>query len=310
MQISIWGGSDAGSVDEVVARVASADAEGFQSIWFPQTAGLDTLTALAVAARAVDGIRLGTAVVPIQGRHPIPLAQQALTLADAAGPGRVTLGVGVTHAPVSEGWYGIPYAGIVSLCAEELEALAALLSDARQSDLVGSHLTARITLPLSAPAPGLVLAALGPRMLDLAGRLTDGTVTWMTGVGTLGRDVVPVLRAAAAAAGRPDPRVIVGLPVCVTDDVPGARQRVGQAMAGAVTMRSYRRMVAAEGVAEPVDIALVGGPVEVQERMAGLAAAGATELLANVLGDTGERERTRAFLASLPVGTAAAAEAG
>jgi F420-dependent oxidoreductase-like protein len=279
--------------------VAAARQEGFGAIWFPQTAGLDTLTALAVAARAVDGIDLGTAVVPIQGRHPIPLAQQALTLADAAGPGRVTLGVGVTHAPVSEGWYGIPYTGIVELCAEELEALAPLLSPARRSDVAGSHLTARITVPLAAPVPGLVLAALGPRMLDLAGRLTDGTVTWMTGRATLGRDVVPRLREAATAAGRPSPRVVVGLPVCVTGDVAGARQRVGQAMTGALTMRSYQRMFAAEGVAEPVDMALVGGPAEVEERISALAEAGGTELLANVIGDEGERAQTRGFLASL-----------
>src|ERR1019366_7938557 len=223
MRISLWGGGDATTVKDVVGRVGAAAEEGFEAIWFPQTASIDALTALAVAASQVGGIHVGTAVVPIQGRHPIPLAQQALTLADAAGPGRVTLGVGVTHAPVSEGWYGIPYAGIVELCAEELEALAPLLSDARRADVAGSRVTARIPLPLSVPAPGLVLAALGPKMLDLAGRLTDGTVTWMTGVNTLGRDVVPRLRAAAAAAGRPDPRVVVGLPVCVTDDVAGAR---------------------------------------------------------------------------------------
>ncbi len=300
MRVSLWGGADAATVDDVVVRTASARLQGFDSIWFPQTAGLDTLTALAVASRAVEGIRLGTAVVPIQGRHPIPLAQQALTLADAAGPGRVTLGVGVTHAPVSEGWYGIPYQGIVARCAEELEALASLLSDARRADLHGSHLTARITLPLAAPPPGLVLAALGPRMLELAGRFTDGTVTWMTGTGVLGRQVVPALRQAADRAGRPEPRVIVGLPVCVSDDVAGARNRVGAAMAGALAMHSYQRMVAAEGVAEPVDIALVGGPAQVEDGISALVDAGATELLANVMGDEGERERTRAFLASLP----------
>jgi 5,10-methylenetetrahydromethanopterin reductase len=297
MQISLWGGGDASTVSDVVDRVGAAAAEGFEAIWFPQTMSIDALTALAVAASQVKGIHVGTAVVPIQGRHPIPLAQQALTLADAAGPGRVTLGVGVTHAPVSEGWYGIPYPGIVELCAEELEALAPLLSDARRSDLSGSHLTARITLPLSVPAPGLVLAALGPKMLDLAGRLTDGTVTWMTGVKTLGRDVVPRLRSAAAGAGRPAPRVVVGLPVCVTDDPAGARERIGKAMSGALHMASYQRMVAAEGVDEAVDIALIGDAAQVGERIEALAAAGATELLANVLAAGDELPRTRAFLA-------------
>jgi 5,10-methylenetetrahydromethanopterin reductase len=298
VQISLWGGGDATTVGEVVSRVAGAAGEGFESIWFPQTASIDALTALAVAASQVPGIRVGTAVVPIQGRHPIPLAQQALTLADAAGPGRVTLGIGVTHAPVSEGWYGIPYPGIVELCAEELEALAPLLSDARRANVAGSRITARITLPLTVPAPGLVLAALGPKMLDLAGRLTDGTVTWMTGVSTLGRDVVPRLTEAAASAGRPDPRVVVGLPVCVTDDVDGARRRIGKAMSGAATMASYRRMVAAEGVAEPVDMALIGDAGEVGKRIEGLVAAGATELLANVVAEGEDVGRTRTFLAS------------
>jgi len=297
MEIALWGGSDATTVATVVERVQAAAADGFGALWLPQTASIDALTALAVAAHAVPGIRLGTAVVPIQGRHPIPLAQQALTLADVAGPGRITLGVGVTHAVVSEHWYGIPYRGIVDVCAEELEALSALLGEQRQVDLAGAHLTARITLSVAGPPPGLVVAALGPRMLDLAGRWADGTVTWMTGVRTLGSEVVPRLRAAAAAAGRPEPRVVVGLPVCVTDDVAGARQRLSGSMSGAAQMPSYRRMVAAEGVAEPVDIALIGDEDAVGARIDALAAAGATELLANISGEEGERSRTRAYLA-------------
>src|SRR5947207_2874875 len=143
MRVSLYGGSDATTVDDVVARVQAAADEGFGAIWFPQTAALDTLTALAIAGREVGGIGLGTAVVPIQGRHPIPLAQQALTVVDAAGGGRFILGIGATHAPVSEGWYGIPYNGIVDLMTEELEALAPLLSDARKADVAGSRLTAR-----------------------------------------------------------------------------------------------------------------------------------------------------------------------
>src|SRR5580704_13621209 len=146
IDISVWGGADAVTIDAVVDRVRATAAAGLASIWFPQTAGLDTLTALAVAAYAVPGIRIGTAVVPIQGRHPIPLAQQALTVADAAGPGRFTLGVGVTHAPVSETWYGIPYPGVVGLAAEELEALGPLLGSSRTAAVAGSRLTARITL--------------------------------------------------------------------------------------------------------------------------------------------------------------------
>jgi F420-dependent oxidoreductase-like protein len=298
MRISIYGGSDATTVGEVVARVRTAADEGFPAFWLPQTAGLDALTALAVAAREVPAIGLGTAVVPVQGRHPIPLAQQALTLADAAGEGRVTLGIGVTHKPVSEGWYGIPYKSVVGLCAETLRALDGLLSTARRADVDGEYVRAHIEMPLTVARPGLVVAALGPKMLDLAGRHADGTVTWMTGVSTLRREVVPRLRAAAEAASRQAPRVVVGIPVCVTADVAGARERIAPGMAGTARMASYARMIASEGVADAVDIALIGNEDAVAQRIDALAEAGMTELLANVLGDPDERARTRAFLAA------------
>ena len=122
-KISVFGGADSPTVDELVSRTRAAAANGFDGIWFGQGFAVDTLTALAVAAREVPVIGVGTAVVPIQGRHPLPLAQQALTVADAAGPGRMTLGVGVTHRVVSEGSYGVPYWSVLGLCADQLEAL-------------------------------------------------------------------------------------------------------------------------------------------------------------------------------------------
>lgn len=297
--ISVFGGADAPTVGDLVARTAAAATDGFDSIWFGQGFTVDTLTALAVAAGQVPTIGLGTAVVPIQGRHPLPLAQQALTVATVAGPGRLTLGVGVTHQVVSEGCYGVPYSSVVGLCTDELEGLAPLLGPDRRADLDGERIVARGALGIEGPSPGLVLAALGPRMLELAGCLTDGTVTWMTGVETVRRHVVPSIAAAASRAHRPPPRVVVGLPVCVTDDRDGARQRVGTAMAGPAAMPSYQRMLTAEGVAEPVDIALVGDEDVVAGRIAELGTAGATELVANVQGNPEEQARTRALLGRL-----------
>jgi 5,10-methylenetetrahydromethanopterin reductase len=286
--VSVWGGSDVSTVDALVARVEAAATEGFGAIWFPQTAGLDALTALAVAAVKVPGIRLGTAVVPIQGRHPIPLAQQALTVADAAGPGRFTLGVGVTHALVSEGWYGVPYGDIVALCEEELEALDGLLSPRRQADVAGAHLTARLTLSLPVAQPGLVVA----------GRLSDGTVTWMTGPKTLASQVVPAITSAATEAGRPSPRVIAGLPICVTSEREGARDRIRPILTGSARMPSYARQLAAEGLDDAADLACIGDETEVAARLSSLAGIGVTELLANVLGTEEEVARTRSFLVS------------
>jgi F420-dependent oxidoreductase-like protein len=232
----------------------------------------------------------------MQGRHPIPLAQQALTVADAAGPGRFTLGLGVTHPIMSEGRFGIPYAGIVDLCEEELRALVPLLSSDRRADFVGAHLTGRVELTTSVPPPGLLLGALGPRMLKLAGSLTDGTVTWMTGPRALARCVVPHIHAAAANAGRPAPRVVVGLPICLTRNVEDARRGLQSLLSTAMQLPSYLRMVAAEQLSDPTGIALVGDDVALDAQMERLAEAGATEFMAHVIGTADEQARTLSYL--------------
>ncbi len=297
--VSAWSGADLGTVADVTAAVGAARDAGFDGVWVPQTLSVDALTALAVAASAVPSIPLGTAVVPVQGRHPVPLAQQAFTVADAAGPGRFTLGVGVTHAVVSEAFYGFPYRDAVALCREELEALVGLLGPERRADLTGSYVTSHATLTTRGPAPGLVVAALGPRMLELAGALSDGTVTWMTGPATLRETVVPVISAAASRAGRPAPRVIAGLPVCVTADPARARDAVRPRIEGAARMPSYRRQLAAEGLDDLADLAIVGDAGTVAARVAALAGAGVTELMADVFGTPDERDETRRVLTAL-----------
>jgi 5,10-methylenetetrahydromethanopterin reductase len=306
LTISAWAGSDLRSVDEVVAAVERTAAAGFEGVWLPQTLSVDALTALAVAARLVPRIHVGTAVVPIQGRHPIPMAQQALTVAQAAGAGRFTLGIGVTHAVVSEGFYGIPYSGVVALCREQLEVLAALLGPDRQSDHAGARLTARAPVTIDTPAPSVVVAALGPHMLDLAGTLADGTVTWMTGPATLAATIVPALRAAAGRVGRPEPRVIAGLPVCVSRDVAAARDAIRPRIEGAGQMPSYRRQLGLEGLHDVADLAIVGDAHEVTDRVQALAGIGVTELMADVFGTPDEREATTALLTSLGGGGGAA----
>jgi len=299
MKVSLWAGAGHGTVAQVVAAVKQAADVGFHGIWLPQTLSVDALTALALAAHEVPDIRLGTAVVPIQGRHPIPLAQQALTVAQVAGPGRFTLGIGVTHRPLSEGFYGIPYEQVVALCREELQALSGLLGPDHRSDVVGAHLTARGSVMLEGPAPSLVVAALGPQMLKLAGTYSDGTVTWMTGPKSLRERIVPAIGDAAARAGRPSPRIIAGLPVCVTDDVSAARDAVRPRVEGAAKMASYRRMLDDEGLADLPDLAVIGSADLVLERLAALAESGVTELMADVFGTPAERDATIALLTSL-----------
>jgi 5,10-methylenetetrahydromethanopterin reductase len=297
--ISRWAGAGHRSTAEVVDAARQARAEGFATLWLPQTLTFDAMTALAVAASSVPDVGLGTAVVPIQGRHPIPLAQQALTVADVAGPGRFTLGIGVTHAPVSEGFYGIPYSEVVDLCREELDALVGLLGPDHTASVEGSHLTARGPVMVDTPGPGLLLAALGPKMLELAGTRTDGTVTWMTGPRTLAAQVVPRLREAATGAGRPEPRVVAGLPVCVTADPARARDRVRPRIESAGQMPSYRRQLAAEGLDDVAELAILGSEQEVSERIAALADIGVTELMADVVGTEAETAATTDLLGRL-----------
>jgi len=294
--ISRWAGAGLRTIDDVAAVVDAAAMAGFAGVWVPQTMSLDALTALAVVSRQVPDIAIGTAVVPIQGRHPMPLAQQAITTALAAGPGRFTLGVGVTHRMVSEGCFGVPYRRAASLCEEELIALNGLLGPTHATHHDGRWIVARAQLDLPDVEVPIVVAALGPRMVEIAGRLSDGTVTWMTGPRSLGEDIVPALRRAADLAGRRPPRVIAGLPVCVTDDVGTARERLRPALLGAMALPSYARMMAREQFDDPTDLGLIGDEAQVTDRIAGLAALGVSELLANVVGLSEEQERTARLL--------------
>jgi F420-dependent oxidoreductase-like protein len=297
---SAWAGSGATSVAGVTSAVQQAADAGFDGVWVPQTLSVDALAALAVAASQVPAIHVGTAVVPLQGRHPFPLAQQALTAADAAGPGRFTLGVGVTHAFVSETFYGFPYGDAVALCREALQALHGLLGPERKVSIAGKFVVAQVGISMQTPPPSLVVAALGPKMLELAGALSDGTVTWMTGSRTLRSRIIPAISEAAARAQRPTPRVIAGLPVCVTSDVSAARDAVRPRIQGAAQMPSYQRQLALEGIDDVAELAIVGDGDHVRESISALAEAGVTELMADVFGSPDEQALTREVLCTFP----------
>jgi 5,10-methylenetetrahydromethanopterin reductase len=299
-RVSAWAGSGHTTVAAVTGAVRDAAAAGFDAIWLPQTLSVDALAALAVAASHVPDIHLGTAVVPLQGRHPFPLAQQALTASDAAGPGRFTLGVGVTHAFVSETFYGFPYRDAVALCREELQALHGLLGPDRRVSIAGKFVVAEVAITMPAPSPSIVVAALGPKMLELAGALSDGTVTWMTGPRTLRTRIVPAISEAAARAERPAPRVIAGLPVSVTSDVTAARDAVRPRIQAAAQMPSYKRQLELEGIDDVAELAIVGDADQVLESISALAEAGVTELMADVFGSPEEQDRTRDVLRRFP----------
>jgi F420-dependent oxidoreductase-like protein len=272
--------------------------DGFASAWVSNIFGLDALTALAVAGSQVPGIELGTAVVPTYPRHPAVLAQQALTTA-AAVDGRLTLGIGLSHKIVIEDMYGYSFDRPARHMSEYLSVLLPLL-DGQQVAFEGE--TLRAGIGLSTPRPGRVpvlLAALGPQMLRLAGERTDGTVLWMTGPATVRDYIVPTIRQAAEAAGRPSPRVVCLLPVCVTDDPDGARARANRVFSIYGLLPSYRAMLDKEGAQEPGDIALTGDENAVAGQIGELAEAGVTDFVAAQFSRGDDAERTRALLRSL-----------
>lgn len=285
-------------------QIERAAADGFASAWMSNIFGLEALTALAVAGAGVPGIELGTAVIPTYPRHPAVLAQQALTAAAALG-GRLTLGIGVSHKVVIEDMYGYSFAAPGTHMREYLAVLRPLLAG-RPADFSGQTLSGRIGL--TTPAPGrvpLLLAALGPRMLRLAGEQADGTVLWMTGPSTVASHVAPAIRAAAHEAGRPEPRIVCVLPVCVTSDPDAARARAAKVFAIYGQLPSYRAMLDREGAAGPADVAIVGDEEAVAARIAGLAEAGVTDFVAGEYVRGEDAVRTRDLLRSV-----AAPEAG
>jgi 5,10-methylenetetrahydromethanopterin reductase len=296
------GGQEGSSIiDAYVDQVAALRDEGFARVWSTQMPfERDLLTAMAVAFREVDGIEIGTGVLPIQNQHPMLLAQRALTL-NVIASGRLVLGLGMTHQTVTEGMWGIPWDKPIRRLGEFLDGLLPLLHG-EQADAVGETVTTRGALQIpGATAPDVLIAALGPQMLRLAGRRVAGTITWMTGPKTLAEHVGPALRAAAAEAGRPPGavRVAAALPISVTDDVDAARKVAAEQFAMYGYLPSYRAMLDREGYAGPEDAALIGDEEEVSGRIDELRAAGVDEFVAGTFDPSAEgRARTRALLRS------------
>lgn len=289
-----------GTPEGFVADVVDAERAGFAAVWTPQVFGWDALTLLALAAGATERIELGTAVVPIYPRHPLSLAASALTTAAAAG-GRLTLGIGPSHRFIVEDIWGLAYDKPFSYTRDYLSALLPALAG-RPTDVATELVTARTARPLDtpqAPQPPVLLAAMAPRMLALAAAHCAGTITWLAGIGAIRDAVVPAINEAAAAASRPAPRVVAGLPICVTRDPRGARERAARQFAPYADVPAYRRVMAKDGAAGPADVALVGSADEIAERLAELARAGATDLMAMPFGDPDEEAATCEALIAL-----------
>jgi F420-dependent oxidoreductase-like protein len=296
MRIGLF--SSPSSMDAFVESAHQAAEEGYADVWVPQIFGLDALIAISVAAREVPGIKFGTGVIPTYPRHPMALAQQALT-AQAATGGRLTLGIGLSHKPVIEGMYGMSFDRPAVHMRDYLSILLPLVRKQKVS-YKGETLTGRgqLDVPGSEDMPVLI-AAMAPRMLELAGSQADGTVLWMTGPRTTAEHVIPTMTAAAEKAGRPKPTTVAGLPMCLTSDPGAARVRAAKEYEVYGQLPSYRAMLDREGLAGPADLAVVGDEKALRAGAVAMAEAGADMLMVSCFGSVDERAATRAFMAGI-----------
>jgi F420-dependent oxidoreductase-like protein len=290
-------------LDRVIEQAQRAEAAGLHTFWISQLYDYDALTLLALLGRETHRIELGTWIVPTFPRHPSVIAQQALT-AQAASDGRVLLGIGLSHKVVIEKRLGLDFARPIGHMREYLEVLLPLL-EGEEVHHKGAHYRVRLQLNVPrASRPPVLVAALGPQMLRLAGRLADGAAIWLGGEKYLREFALPTLREAAESAGRPAPRVVVGLPVAVCDDVAKGREAVAAVVGQSAALPSYRAVLERGGVKKAEDVALVGDEARVGSALRELAALGVDDFNAIVVATDGAAsvDRTIALLAEATSG--------
>jgi len=285
MRIGLMAGATAAAgqgLGDIVRFAQMAEQRGFDSVWLAHIMGPDAINTLSIAGWETTRIELGTAVTPTFPRHPTAMAQQALTAGVACG-GRFTLGIGLSHKLVIEDMFGLSYEHPAEHMQEYLSVLTPLLRG-EAVDFAGHMYRCKLALDIAdrQPVP-LVIAALGPKMLRIAGTLADGTTTWMTGPKTLAGHILPAITEAATAAGKPAPRVIAGLPVAVTANAAAARDKIAHSLQIYGMLPSYRAMLDREGAAGPADIALVGDKATVRDGIAQLREAGVTDFNAAIM---------------------------
>jgi F420-dependent oxidoreductase-like protein len=296
-------------VDRLRADARWAEDAGLASVWIPQIPDeFDALTAAAIAGAETTRIEIGTAVVPVQPRHPVALAQQALSV-QAVCNGRLRLGLGVAHHWIIDEMMGMAYERPAATMRAYLDVLDAALAGPGpvdvENDLFRIHNPLDITDIASTP---VLVAALGPVMLRLAGERADGTILWMADERTIGEHIAPTITQAASSAGRAAPRVVAGIPLCLCgdDEADAAVARANRILAEAEISPNYQKLLEHGDAREVGDLVAAGSESSIEKRLQAFADAGATDVSVRVLPIGENRDeliasykRTRDYLASL-----------
>jgi len=299
MRIGLMIGPERGRYSTKVERLRAdgqwAEEAGLATVWIPQIPDdFDALTAAAIVGAGTTRIEVGTAVVPVQPRHPVVLAQQALSV-QAVCEGRLSLGLGVSHHWIIDEMLGLPYRRPAATMRSYLDVLDQALRGPGPLDVENELFRVHNPLDITdlAPTP-VLLAALGPAMLRLAGERTGGTILWMADERAIRSHVVPHL--------------VAGVPVCLCRDqeVDAAVARANRILAEAEVSPNYQRLLDVGDARDVGDILAAGSEATVEKRLRAFADSGATDLSARVVpvGESRDERlasagRTRAFLASL-----------
>ena len=302
-------GDSARKVAKLVADIEWAEYAGMDTAWMPQVPNdFDALTMVALMAGRTSTIELGTAVVPLHAQHPIALARQALSVQAVAG-GRLALGVGPSHHWIVSDMLGLPYEKPAAYTRDYLAVLHAAFANPGPVDVENDSFTVHNPLDLQPVSPlPLLVAALGPVMLKIAGEHADGTVLWMADERAIGDHIAPRITKAAADAGRPAPRIVAGIPVCLcaNSEIDAAKERANRILSEAETSPNYQRLLNRGDARSVGDLCAAGDEESILARFKQFADAGVTDLSVRLLpiGETRDelvasKYRTRDMISEL-----------
>lgn len=296
-------------VDRMMSDAVWAEEHGLSTVWIPQVPDeFDAMTAAALVAHVTSRIEIGTAVVPLQSRHPVALLQQSLST-QLVAEGRFTLGLGPSHHWIIEDMLGLPYERPAALTADYLDVIDAAMLGAGPIDVVNDRFAIHNPMHVTdQPRMQVMLAALGPVMLRLAGSRTDGTILWLADEKAIESHIRPRIEAAATEAGRPTPRIVAGVPVCLCrpDEIDVAKARADRVLSEATVSPNYQRLLDQGDATGVSDILACGDEEMIRSRLAAFEAAGVTDVSVRVLpiGDGRDEllessRRTRELIATL-----------
>ena len=298
MKIGVMIGADnpEGGLNDVIDLAKKAEELGLDSVWLANIFSYDAISTMALIGRETNTIHLGTAVTPTYPRHPVAMAQQALTTA-AASDNRFTLGIGLSHKLVIEDMFGLSYSKPIRHMKEYLGVLMPLLRgesanfDGQEYNVHG----VQFNVPEAKEVP-VVIAALGPQMLKLAADMVDGTNTWMVGPNTMEQHILKTFE----DAGKSNPTIVAGLPIVMTNNIDAARESIAKNLTVYGQLPSYRAMLDREGIEGPADLALVGDENYLFGQIKRFADMGVSDFNAAIMDvEEGSYDRTIEFLASL-----------